>query len=213
MASCCPSNRYDPIFNDRFARRSARRYERKGLSATARRMVAFLEAQGLTGATVLEIGGGVGEIQLELLRRGAAHATNLEIATTYETESRRLLESAGLTDRVERSHVDIVEAPDRVASADLVVLHRVVCCYADYERLLAQAGSHARQALVFSHPPRNVGSRAFLTVQNAVLRLMGQDFRAFTHPPADMIRVLRDQGLSPAYRHQGLVWQVAGLTR
>ena len=213
MANCCPSNRYDPIFNDHFARRAARRYERRGLSRAARRMVAFLEAQGLTGATVLEIGGGVGEMQVELLRRGAAHATNLEIATTYEAQGRRLLEAAGFDDRAERSHVDIVEAPDQVAPADVVVLHRVVCCYPDYERLLAAAGSHARQALVFSHPPRNVGSRAFMTVQNAVLRLMGKDFRGFTHPPADMLRVLRDQGLSPSYRHRGLVWQVAGLTR
>ena len=213
MASCCPPNRYDPIFTDRFARRAARRYERRGLSSTARRMVAFLEAQGVTGATVLEIGGGVGEMQIELLRRGAAHATNLEIATTYEVQGRRLLEAAGFTDRVERSHLDIVEAPEQVAPADVVVLHRVVCCYPDYERLLAAAGSHARQALVFSHPPRNAGSRALLAVENAALRLMGRDYRTFTHPPADMLRVLRDQGLSPSYRHRGLVWQVAGLTR
>ena len=213
MAGCCPPNRYDAIFDDRFARRAARRYERRGLSSSARRMVAFLEAQGITGATVLEIGGGVGELQVELLRRGAARATNLEVASTYETEAARLLADAGLTGRVERRHLDIVEAPEQVEPADVVVLHRVVCCYDDYARLLAAAGSHARRALVFSHPPRNAGSRAYMTVQNAVLRLMGKDYRGFTHPPADMLRVLRDQGLSPAYAHRGPIWQVAGLTR
>ena len=34
-------------------------------------MVEFLESRGIDGATVLEIGGGIGEIQLELLKRGA----------------------------------------------------------------------------------------------------------------------------------------------
>ena len=176
-------------------------------------MVTFLEGQGLQGATVLEIGGGVGELQVELLRRGAARATNLEVASGYETQAGRLLADAGLTDRVERRRLDIVEAPEQVEPADVVVLHRVVCCYDDYERLLSAAGSHARRALVFSHPPRNVVTRAYMTIQNAVLRLMGKDYRGFTHPPAEMIRVLRDQGLRTAYEHHGPVWHLAGLTR
>ena len=176
-------------------------------------MVTFLEGQGLEGATVLEIGGGVGEMQVELLRRGAARATNLEVAGSYETQAGRLLAGAGLTDRVERRRLHIVEAPEQVAPADVVVLHRVVCCYDDYERLLSAAGSHARRALVFSHPPRNAVTRAYMTVQNAVLRLMGKDYRGFTHPPSEMIRVLRGQGLRTAYEHRGPVWHLVGLTR
>jgi hypothetical protein len=51
-----------------------------------------------------------------------------------------------------------------VAPADLVILHRVVCCYPDYERLLTAAADHARRALVFSYPPRNPLSRASYAV-------------------------------------------------
>ena len=65
------------MFNDRFAHRMAARYRKKGLDKTARRMVELLTQRGVQGATVLEIGGGVGGIQLELLQRGAASATNL----------------------------------------------------------------------------------------------------------------------------------------
>jgi magnesium-protoporphyrin O-methyltransferase len=176
-------------------------------------MVSFLEREGVDGASVLEIGGGVGELQVELLHRGAATTTNLEIATTYEDEARRLLDAHGLSDRAERRLVDIAEAPDAVEPADVVVLHRVVCCYDDYERLLAAAGSHARRALVFSHPPRNPGFRAFMAANNLVMRLSGHEYRAFAHPPREMLRVLREQGLRPTYRHRGLLWHVAGLTR
>ena len=213
MPSCCPPNRYDSIFTGRFARRAARRYERRGLSGTERRMVEFLEREGIAGASVLEIGGGVGELQVELLRRGAATATNLEIATTYEEEARRLLDAHGLADRVDRRHVDIAQAPDSVEPADIVLLHRVVCCYDDYARLLAAAGSHARRLLVFTHPPRNLGSRTFMWLNNLVMRLSGQEYRGFAHPPRAMLRVLEEQGLDTSYRHRGLVWQVAGLTR
>jgi magnesium-protoporphyrin O-methyltransferase len=52
-------------------------------------VVDFLSAHGLEGATVLEIGGGIGEVHLELLRRGAQLATNLEISTSDEDEAAR----------------------------------------------------------------------------------------------------------------------------
>ncbi len=176
-------------------------------------MVEFLARRGLEGASILEIGGGVGEIQLELLRRGAARATNLELVVAYDAPARALAEEAGLGDRVDRRLHDIVEAPDQVDSADVVVLHRVVCCYPDYERLLGAAADHARHLLVFSHPPRNLVSRALVSSQNAVLQLTGRRFRAFTHPPEKMLDVLRGRGLSPVHERRGLAWHVEGLVR
>ena len=123
-------------------------------------MVGFLEQEGIAGATVLEIGGGVGEIHLELLRRGAERAVNLELSPAYDAEAARLASEAGVQDRVERRLHDIAVDPEAIAPADVVVLHRVVCCYPDYERLLGAAAAHARRALVFSHPRRNLISRA-----------------------------------------------------
>jgi magnesium-protoporphyrin O-methyltransferase len=41
-----------------------------------------------------------------------------------------------------------------------MVLHRVMCCYPDYARLLGAAADHARHALVFSYPARNLLSPA-----------------------------------------------------
>ena len=158
-------------------------------------MVEFLTAAGIEDATVLEVGGGLGELHVELLKRGARRAVNLELSPAYDDEARRLLADAGLEDRVERRLHDIAVEPGAVEPADVVVLHRVVCCYPDYERLLGAAAGHARRLLVFSYPPRNVVSRAFIAAQNLVLRLSGEEFRAFTHPPAAMLGVLREQGL------------------
>ena len=191
----------------------ARRYRKRGLSRTAKQLVGFLTERGIDGATVLEIGGGVGEIQVELLRRGAGSVTNLEISTSYEDQARALLAQAGMTDRVTRRLLDIATAPDDVEAADVVVLHRVVCCYQDYERLLGAAGGHARRLLVYSHPPRNPVTRLVIGWENLIRRLRRNDFRAFVHPPPDMLEVLLAQGLTPTYRHHGLSWDVVGLER
>ena len=147
---------------------------------------------------VLEIGGGVGEIHLELLRRGAASATALELSSAYDEEAARLLAEAGLTDRVHRRLVDIATDPAAVEAADVVVLHRVVCCYPDYAKLLGAAAEHTRRAVVFSHPPRNVVTRAVVATQNLFLRLGGREFRTFAHPPAAMRAVLAEHGPGPS---------------
>lgn len=213
MGGCCEPRGYDEMFGSGYARRLAARYRKRGLDRTARRMVDYLEQRGVDGATVLEIGGGVGEIQLELLRRGAASATNLELASAYDEDAERLAQQAGMSGRVRRRIMDIAAAPDEVEPADIVVLNRVVCCYPDYERLLGAAADHARRLLVFSHPPRNWMSRAVLGSQNAFFRITGKEFRTYAHPPESMLAVLNGRGLTTEYIHPGPFWRVAGLER
>ena len=213
MADCCDRPGYQTVFSDRFARRLARTYRKRGLSDTQLRMVSFMTERGIQDASVLEIGGGVGDLQIELLPRGAGEATNLEISRDYEAEAAALLERSGMADRVRRRLVDIAASPDEVELADVVVLHRVVCCYPDYQRLLSAAAGHARRLLVFSHPPRNRFTRALLYCENLLHRLRGSDFRAFVHPPAAMIAAVEAQGLSVSYRHRGLSWHIVGFER
>jgi protein-L-isoaspartate O-methyltransferase len=161
----------------------------------------------------LEIGGGVGHIQVELLRRGASHVTNLEISENYEAEAERLLEQAGMSDRVTRRFLDVAQAPDEVEPADVVILHRVVCCYPDYARLLKAAAGHARKTLAYSHPAANVVNRVQFGTENTYRWVTRNDFRAFIHPPDGMLRAAQSDGLAVTYRRHARDWDVVGLSR
>ena len=201
------------MFGDRFARHVAKRYRKKGLGRTEQRIIDVLVSRGIVGASVLEIGGGVGELQLELLRAGAARATNLELVDAYDEYALGLAADAGLGDRIERRIVDIAVDPQGVEPADVVVLHRVVCCYPDVERLLSAAADHTQDVIVLSHPPRNAVTIAALGVQNAVFRLMGRTYRSFVHRPELMVEVLERHGLRVVHTHRGLAWHVVALSR
>jgi 2-polyprenyl-3-methyl-5-hydroxy-6-metoxy-1,4-benzoquinol methylase len=211
--SCCDPRGCDRFFGRRFARRVAGRYRKRGLDPTAQQMVGFLQQQGIEGATVLEIGGGVGEIGLELLRRGAERAVNLELSPAYDAEAVRLAAEAGVQGRVERRLHDIAVEPDAIEAADVVVLHRVVCCYPDYDRLLGAAAAHARRLLVFSHPRHNLVARLVIGAENLGFRLTRREFRVFAHPPAAMLAVLREHGLEAVFAEQGFAWEARGLRR
>ena len=162
---------------------------------------------------MLEIGGGVGEIHLELLRRGAERAVNLELSPAYDADAARLAAEAGVQERVERRLHDIAAEPEAIAPADVVVLHRVVCCYPDYERLLGAAAAHARRALVFSHPRRNLISRLVVGAENLGFRLLRREFRVFAHPPEAMLAVLREQGMVARFAERGFAWEAQGVRR
>jgi hypothetical protein len=78
-------------------------------------MVAYLVNHGIDSASILEIGGGVGEIQLELLGQGASRTTNLELVEAYDTDATELAETARMRDRMIRRQVDIAARPEEVA--------------------------------------------------------------------------------------------------
>ena len=213
MPDCCSPKGYRWVFSERSARAEARRYRRKGLDATSRRIVDFLKGQGVEGKNVLEVGGGVGAIQIELLKAGASRALSIELTPTYEEVAADLLGEAGLTDRVERRVMDFAEAASHVESADIVVLNRVICCYPDMPKLAGAAADHARGLLVLSYPRRTWWTRMGLGLSNLVLALLRREFHIFVHPPGQITATVRSHGLAPILDQQGLLWTVSALGR
>ena len=104
--SCCSGKGCDEFFSDRVARRNADNYRRKGLDKHARRLVDAVCRNGIEGRTVLEVGGGIGAIQLELLQAGAARSENIELSPAYEPYAAELVQTAGFDGRVERRLMD-----------------------------------------------------------------------------------------------------------
>jgi predicted TPR repeat methyltransferase len=209
MASCCSPGSYGEVFGAKQARRDASRYRKKGLDETAELLVE--NAGEVEGATVLEVGGGVGAIGLEYLKRGASRATNVELSAEYDAEARQLAHEVGVEERVERQVGNF--ARDDVARADIVALHRVVCCYPDYEELLAAASEHAQQALVFSFPRETWWWRLGVRTLNASMRLRRRQFRAYVHPVAGLLSVPAAHGLSLEFEREGRIWRMAGFRR
>ena len=210
MAGCCQPGAYERLFGARQARLDARRYRKRGLGGTSRSLVEL--AGDVSGATVLEVGGGVGAIELELLAAGAERATNVELSGEYEEEAQRLLAERGLSERVDRRVADFVSEP--VEPHDVVLMHRVVCCYPDVDGLVGAAAAHARRRLLLTYPRERPWVRVGVAAINFFLRISGSGFRAFVHPVARMNAAAEQEGLSLERREpQGLFWENAAFAR
>ncbi|HEY7018085.1 MAG TPA: methyltransferase domain-containing protein [Gaiellaceae bacterium] len=212
MGACC-ARAYERFFGPRAARGDARKYRRRGLDTTAQRLVDELARGGLGGETVLEVGGGVGAISLELLKPGADHATVVELSHGYDEEGEKLAREAGVESRVERRHGDFVEGEASIDPADVVVMHRVVCCYPDPERLVGAAARHARRGLALSYPRETWWLRLGFRAMNVWFRLTG-GIETFVHAPARIVASAESAGLvTQVHEDSSRIWRVAVFER
>src|SRR2546425_1489164 len=212
MSDCCSPKGYRSIFSEKRAHAEARRYRRRGLDRTSQRIAELLKQQGIAGRTVLEVGGGIGAIQLELLRAGITRAVNIELTPTYEEAAQGLLREAGLEDRVERRVMDFAEATGEVEAADIVIMNRVICCYPDMPKLAA-AADHTREVLVVSFPKERWWTRAVISVGDLALRVARQQFQVFLHPPDKIVATVERHGLKMVSTQASFFWEVASLRR
>ena len=213
VSDCCTPRGYRQIFSAKRAHAEAKRYRKKGLDKTSKRIADLLLDHGLEGRTVLEVGGGIGSIQIELLRAGASRAVSVELTPTYEEAATSLLHDVGLANRVERKVLDFVEAGTDVEAADIVVMNRVICCYPDMPRLAGAAADRTRGFLVMSFPKRRWWTRLVLAAANLGLRVARQEFQIFLHPPDRIRRTAELHGLRAQADRPGLFWDIATFER
>ncbi len=168
---------------------------------------------GLEGARVLEIGGGIGAIQTELLEAGAERGEVVELVSAYEPYARELARERGFEERTSFRIADVLGGPGTVEPAEVVVMNRVVCCSPDGIELTAAAARLARRTLVFSFPRDTVLLRAGLGLLNRGLWLMRRSFRVFVHSRDALVAAAEAEGLRLEDSGRGLAWEFAALRR
>ena len=210
MASCCDPIDYRRLFSRKSAARDLRRYRERGLTGTSRELVGL--AGDVRGVSVLDVGGGIGAIEVELLEAGASRATNVELSGGYEEAAGELIAERGLEGRVERRVGDFVTS--ELEPHDVVVLHRVICCYPDVDSLVGAAADHTQRTLLLTYPQERVWTRAGLRLINVWLRLTGCGFRTYVHPVVAIVATAEAHGLRLERRERhGSLWESAVFAR
>ncbi len=211
--TCAQCKGADKLFSGVRVARELKKYRRKGPRGTTRKLIDALKAEGVDSATLLDIGGGVGAIQHELLRVGADRASGAEAATDYLEAARQEAERQGHADRIAFPHGDFVAIADQLEAADIVTLDRVICCYPDVTALVRASVDKARRLYGVVYPRdvwwTKLGSR-FL---NLFLWASRNPFRVFIHSSRDVDMLVREAGFQRRLTHLTPNWQVVLYSR
>ncbi len=73
----------EKLFDEKYAQRDLKRYRRKGPVKTTRLLIEAIRAEGVKDLSLLDVGGGIGAIQLELIEAGVSRAIDVDAATAY----------------------------------------------------------------------------------------------------------------------------------
>jgi magnesium-protoporphyrin O-methyltransferase len=200
----CPNT-----FSSKEADSDLRRYLQQGPDGTTRALIEAIAAEGVDGATLLDIGGGIGAIPLELLAKGAATATAVDATEAYVLTARAESERRGYGERI-RSLVGTFETlAAEIAPADIVTLDRVVCCDPNLPGLLGAVAVHARRMVGLVYPRETWWNRLAARGIAAWGWLARDRTRWHLHAHADIHEVLTRAGFVRREVARTFVWQVA----
>ncbi len=209
--NCCRS--YEACFDQATAEGDLKAYRRKGPTKTTRFLVEALKQAEVSHLTLLDIGGGVGVIQHELLKAGVSHSTHVDASSAYLKTSQNEAARLGYADQTSYHHGDFVALAQEIAPADIVTLDRVICCYHDMPALVSLSAARAKKLYGLVFPRDTWWVKLGLPVLNFFLSLRREPFRSFAHSTTAVEAELHRQGFTRRVHRQFFIWQVMVYSR
>jgi magnesium-protoporphyrin O-methyltransferase len=213
IVTCGSCQSYQSIFDEKHAANDLRRYRKSGPDKTTRLLLDALKAEDVRGASVLDVGAGIGVVQNELLAEGARSATHVDATTANIRAAKEEATRQGHTDRVTFLQGDFVALAPEIPKADIVTLDRVICCYPDMEQLISTSASRSGRLYGAVFPRERWFSKLIIALENTFRRVRGSGFRSYIHPVRAIDQAIRRQGLSLRATRDTLVWRVVVYSR
>ena len=206
-------------FDEWAAHNAKRARSKETVAPITTALLEALEAEGLDGRTILDVGCGTGDLALAALAHGATRAYGCDLAAGSIVHARALARERGLDERT------VFEVADGSAAtlppSDVVVLNRVICCYPDasglLENTLGVAGAVYGVTAPADRGPAGLVNRIFFAVSNrwyAIRRKKFRGFRVFVHDLDEVDRRIRAAGFAAVRtERRRFVWRFAVYAR
>lgn len=210
--NCCEYRKNNKLFNLRRATKSLRKYQAKGPATTTQILLDALRKLQPNGKTVLDIGGGVGVIQLELLKSGAATAVSIDASQAYISVAKEAAKNQGVNARITFITGDFVELDKTIEAADIVTLDRVICCYANMPSLVTSSSKHARSVYAVIYPHDTWWPKFLFSLINIVTVPLGL-VKIHVHSTKEVEKIITKEGFKKTFHQQKGIWQIAVFQR
>lgn len=203
----------EKLFDDKGARRELKKFHKKGPGAVTAKLIKLLLPRMKPGGSHLDIGGGIGAVQLALLEAGAEKVTDVDASAGYLTVAKEESERKGFAEKVDYHYGDFLDVADKIEAHDMVTLDKVICCYPNYQGLLTAATKRAGRHLAVVFPRDILPVKLVLGLGNLWLKLKGSDFRTFAHPSKKVFGLIESQGMKRVAADCHFIWQVVVFER
>ena len=148
----CQCQGIEVKFDQEYVDKKLAKYREKGPKKTTVQLMEALKSGDIQGMSLLDIGGGVGDIQHGLLKAGVGQALNVEGSTAYAEACKEEAIRQGHADKIKHLQGNFVDLAGDVPQADIVTLDRVICCYDDMPTLVNLSAQKAKKFYAVVYP-------------------------------------------------------------
>jgi magnesium-protoporphyrin O-methyltransferase len=211
--SCCQCQGCDSQFGVKRAEKDLKRYRKSGPDVTTRLLLDALKTQGLQGATLLDVGAGIGIVHHDLISAGARSAIHVDATDANVHVAEQEATRRGHREQVVFLRGDFVDLAPEIAAADIVTLDRVICCYSNMEQLVDASAAKARRLYGAVYPRERWLLNVWIALENLARRIIGNPFQTYIHPIHAIDRTLERNGLRRLLVRDTFAWRVAVYSR
>lgn len=202
-AHCCG---IEKLFSEKHARKQLKRYHKKGAVYATKKLLELFPHDDLQDRSLLDIGGGVGVIQREMMKAGVATATGVDASAGY---IRIAMEEAARQEHpTQFVHGDFTDVAENLEPHDIVTLDKVLCCYPNVDDLLSKSLAKSNRYIGLVFPRDNLAARFFMWFGNLMIRFVARGFRAYLHSPDMVHAAIAAQGFKRVGEDRTKEWHV-----
>jgi hypothetical protein len=213
MNCCGHCQDAEDFFNEKTAKKDLRRYHRRGPDKSTLLLLNAIRKEDIEDSSLLDIGGGIGAIQLEFFKKGLNRSVNVDASKAYQNISRQEAARLGYSEKTEYIFGDFTELSSGVPSADIVTLDRVLCCYPDVDKLLDASLQKAGRIYGVVFPRENWFMRIGIRLGNLWFKIRKSEFRTYLHPHQKIEKKIHGYGFHPDSSKQTFMWKVMTFTK
>lgn len=203
---CCGS---ESIFDKKEAKKSLKKYRKKGPDGFTSKLLGALYQNELKDLSLLDIGGGIGVLQHELIKKGVNKTTDVDASSEYISTAKMLMQENGTESKMKFVYSDFNDCHNEIDKHDIVTLSRVVCCYPNAIELINNSTIKANQYYGLIYPRGGFIADTVQKIMNIGLYLKRNPFRVFNHSEELMHETICNNGFEKIYYGSAFPWRIA----
>jgi len=190
----------------RKAQKEMERYLKRGPKKSTRWLLEPVLERVNEGDSVLDIGGGVGALLLELQKLSIGDSYYMDISESYTAVFLQEVCEKSLKHKINIHAGDFTEKHHLIPQADIVTLDKVLCCYQDFNHLLTLSLHKTRKMLAYTVPDNVWWVHSINRLQTSLKGLFTRQLVTYVHPIDKMEAVAVAQGFHKVFQKKHTGW-------
>jgi magnesium-protoporphyrin O-methyltransferase len=191
--------------------KNLRSYRKNGPDKSTAKLldvIKTLSKDSLSNQTLLDIGGGIGVIGMELIANGLKSAVIVDISSVYSQTVQDEITDRGIEDQIRFITADAVLGQEKLEEASIVTLDKSICCYPDYKSLIGASLIKAKDLYGIIIPRNKWWVKSINWIGNLFRKIRGMSFRTYVHPVDEIIDLVSNGGFKLETSETSREWQI-----